>query len=424
MYREKSKEELQALLKELNEQYAQIQAKGLKLDMSRGKQSPEQLDLSMDIMDTLSKDDLLVAENGADCRSYGVLDGIPEAKRMMAEILDVDPSEVFLGGTSLNLMHDMVSFCWLHPLPGCDTPWGKQPEIKFLCPCPGYDRHFNVTAHFGIQNVVVPMTAEGPDMDVVEQMVQNDASIKGIWCVPKYSNPTGITYSDEVVRRLANLKPAAKDFRIFWDNAYGLHDLYDDRTETLLPLMAALKEAGNPNMAFQFCSFAKVTFGGASIAAVAASADDMAYINKHMALQMICADKVNQLRHARYFDSSLEQIKKHMKKHAALLRPKFEIVLNTLEEELGGLGIAAWTNPLGGYFVSLDVPEGCAKRVVALCKGAGVTMTPAGATFPYGNDPADRNIRIAPSYPSVEELRESAKLLCLCTKIAAIETMI
>lgn len=424
MYGGKSKQELQTILKELNNEYAKAKELGLKLDMSRGKPSPEQLDLSMGLMDVLGSEDKLIAEDGTDCRNYGGMDGIPEAKRLMAAILEMDAADVFIGtGSSLNLMHDLTAFCFLHPLPGSDKPWSRQGEIKFLCPVPGYDRHFAVSQHFGIQLVAVPLTDEGPDMDVVEKLVADDASIKGMWCVPKYQNPTGITFSDAVVRRIAALKPAAVDFRIFWDNAYAIHDLYEERQEKLLPLAAALKEAGNEDMAFQFCSFAKVTFGGSGIAAVGASPANTAWIKQHMSLQIICNDKVNQLRHVRYF-GDITGLREHMKKHAVLLRPKFAVVQEVLERELGGLELAAWTQPLGGYFISLDAPKGCAKRVIALCKEAGVVMTPAGATFPYGNDPDDRNIRIAPSFPSVEELRQAAELLCLCVKIAGVEKLL
>lgn len=424
MYREKSKDELQAILKELHKEYAKVKELGLKLDMSRGKPSPRQLDLSMDLMDVLGSEDRLVAEDGGDCRNYGGMDGIPEAKRLMASILECDAANVFIGtGSSLNLMHDLTGFCFLHPLPGCDKPWCAQGEVKFLCPSPGYDRHFAVSNHFGVKLVSVPMTATGPDMDMVERLVAADAAIKGMWCVPKYSNPTGVTYSDETVRRIAALKPAAKDFRVFWDNAYAIHDLYEDRKDRLLPLSEALKETGNVDMAFEFCSFAKVTFGGGGIAAVGASPDNIAWLRRHMSLQIICNDKVNQLRHVRYF-GDLEGLREHMRKHAVLLRPKFAVVQETLERELGGLGLAEWTKPLGGYFVSLDAPEGCAKRVIALCGDAGVVMTPAGATFPYGEDPEDRNIRIAPSFPSVEELQQAAELLCLCVKIAGAERLL
>lgn len=422
MYQEKSNAELQAILTELKSDYANIKKAGLKLDMSRGKPSPEQLDISSDLLDVMNRGSDFIAEDGSDCRNYGSLDGIPEAKRLMASLLEVEPSETFIGsGSSLNLMHDLISFCWLHPLPGCDKPWSAQGEVRFLCPVPGYDRHFAVTDHFGIQNIPVPMTSTGPDMDEVERLIANDPAIKGIWCVPKYSNPTGVTYSDETVRRLAALKPAAKDFRIFWDNAYAVHDLYEQKRDTLLPFLPALKNAGNDNLAFLFSSFAKVTFGGGGISAVGASAENMGFIKKHMSLQTINYDKVNQLRHTRYFSGGIADILTHMAKHRAILAPKFAVVQQVLERELSGLGIADWTTPLGGYFISLNTPEGCAKRIVELCKEAGVILTGAGATFPYGKDPDDRNIRIAPSYPTVEELRQASELLCLCVKIASIE---
>lgn len=424
MYREKSAGSLRNILKDLMEEYAGAKNKGLSLDMSRGKPGPDQLDLSMGIMDVLGSGDRLTAEDGTDCRNYGGFEGIPEARRLLGAMMGLDENEVFIGGgNSLNLMHDLVTFCCLHPLPGCDDAWLPQGEIKFLCPSPGYDRHFAVTQHLGIKLVPVPMNDEGPDMDVVERLVRHDAAIKGMWCVPKYSNPTGVTYSRKTVDRLAALSPAAKDFRIFWDNAYAIHDLYPDAPDVLPNLMEALRRHGNEDMAFFFCSFAKVTFGGAGIAAVGASPRNMAYIKKHMSQQLICNDKVNQLRHVRFF-RDMDGLRAHMAKHAAILRPKFEMVETVLERELGGLGIAEWTKPRGGYFISLDVPDGCAKRAHTLCKEAGVTLTPAGATFPYGADPADRNIRIAPSYPSIDELREAAGLLALCVKIASVERLL
>lgn len=424
VYQQKSPQELAEILENLHKQHEQIKQKGIRLDMSRGKPSPEQLDLTQDLMDVLHKDSCLIAEDGTDCRNYGGLDGIVEAKRLMASMLDVAQDEVFVGnGSSLNLMHDLATFCWLHPMPGNQIPWSKQGEIKFLCPSPGYDRHFAVSEHLGIQNIPVPMTAEGPDMDVVEQMVAADPQIKGMWCVPKYSNPTGITYSDETVRRMAALQPAATDFRIFWDNAYGVHDLYEDQNVALLSLMDELKKNKKEDMAFLFASFSKISFGGAGIAAAAASADNMAWIIRQMSMQMICSDKINQLRHVRYF-GDLAGVRAHMQKHAAILRPKFQAVQKILEQGLVALGIATCSKPLGGYFISLDVPAGCAKRTIALCKEAGVVMTPAGATFPGKHDPEDSNIRIAPSYPSVEELCQAAELLCLCTKIAVVEKLI
>lgn len=424
MYANKNKAQLQEILKDLTNQYAQAKAQGLSLDMSRGKPSPDQLDLSMDLLDTLGQNDSLLAEDGTDCRNYGGPCGIPEARRLMGSIMQVTEDEVFIGGgSSLNLMHDVVTFCWLHPLPGCKVPWGKQQSIKFLCPSPGYDRHFAVSEHFGIELVTVPMRDDGPDMDVVEALVEADPTVKGMWCMPKYANPTGVTYSQQTVHRLAHLRPAAKDFRIFCDNAYAIHDLYPDRQDTLPDLMAAMKAAKNDDLLLIFCSFAKVTFGGAGIAAAGASKTNMEWIRHHMSLQTICNDKVNQLRHARYF-GNMDGLRAHMEKHAAILRPRFELVLECLEQELGGLGIANWTKPLGGYFISLDVSDGCAKRTVALCKEAGVIITPAGATFPYGADPRDSNIRIAPSFPSLEELGKTAKLLCLCVKIASVEKLL
>lgn len=424
MYAEKSCAELQEILKDLMKEYSNAKAQNLSLDMSRGKPSPEQLDISMDILDALNKDSDLIAEDGTDCRNYGALNGIPETRRLMAGIMDVEADDVFIGGgSSLNLMHDVLGFCWMHTLPGAAKPWGKQDKVKFICPVPGYDRHFSVAEHFGIELVPVPMLESGPDMDILRELVENDASVKGMWCMPKYANPTGNTYSQETVDRLAALKPAADDFRIFCDNAYAIHDLHSDQRDNLPNMMEAMKKAGTEDLLFIFCSFAKVTFSGGGISAAAASPSNMQWIMNHMSLQTICFDKVNQLRHARYF-GGMDGLMAHMEKQATFLRPRFQIVQDCLESSLGGLGIATWTKPLGGYFISLDVMEGCAKRTVSLCKEAGVVITPAGATFPYGNDPADSNIRIAPSYPSTDELEKAAILLSLCAKIACAEKLI
>lgn len=423
-YREKSPQELTALLAELKNNYAAVKAKKLNLDMSRGKPDPQQVLLSKPVLDMVNSETSLIAEDGTDCGNYGGFGGIPEAKRLISAILDLPSEEIFIGGgSSLNLMHDVTTFCWLYPLPGGELPWCKQGPVKFLCPSPGYDRHFAVSQHLGLELVPVPMTATGPDMDVVEALVRDDASIKGMWCIPKYSNPTGVTYSDDTVRRLANLSPAAPDFRIFWDNAYAIHELYADRADTLLNIMTELKKTGKENMIFEFCSFAKITFGSACIAAVGAAPDNMAFVHKHMFYQLISNDKLNQLRHARYF-KNLDGLRAHMAKHAALVRPKFEAVEEIFHRELSGLGIAAWTKPLGGYFVSFDTLDGCAKRVYALCKEAGVVLTPPGATFPYGNDPHDKNLRIAPSFPALEELRAASELFCLSVKLASVEKLL
>lgn len=420
-YTEMGTDELKTLLQGLNAEYEAKKSDGLKLDMSRGKPNTDQLDISRDMLDTVSSKSSTVAENGVECGNYMPLDGIPEAKRLMAQMLEVGEDEVFVGGnSSLNLMHDMIGFCYLFPLPGCDKPWVKQEKAKFLCPVPGYDRHFAVTEHFGIEMIPVPMDSEGPDMDIVERLVSSDASVKGMWCVPKYSNPTGITYSDAVVRRIAAMKPAAGDFRIFWDNAYAVHDFLPDNQARLLPLLDELKKHGNENNVFMFASTSKISFPGGGIAAIGASKENLGFIKKHMSIQTIGYDKINQLRHARYF-GDIEGIKRHMKLHADVMRPKFELVLESLNRELDGLGIAEWEKPVGGYFVSLDTLGGCAKRTVALCKDAGLVMTPAGATHPYGNDPDDKTIRIAPTFPGLDELRKACDLFCLCVKIAAVE---
>ncbi len=423
-YSEMSRDELESELSGLEAEYEAKKSSGINLDMSRGKPNVDQLEFTRAMLDTVDSKASTVAENGIECGNYMGLDGIPEAKRLMAEILEVSPAEVFVGGnSSLNLMHDIMTFCWLFPLPNSEKAWCKQDKVKFLCPAPGYDRHFAVTEHFRIEMLPVPMTADGPDMDVVEKLVKEDSSIKGMWCVPKYSNPQGITYSDDTVCRIAALAPAAKDFRIFWDNAYAVHDFYDDRKSSLLPLLAELKKYGHENNAFMFTSTSKISFPGGGISAIGASDANMAYIKKHMAIQTIGYDKLNQLRHARFF-KSMDGILNHMKLHAAIMRPKFEMVLNALDSELGGLQISSWEKPLGGYFICLDTMNGCAKEVVSLCKNAGLVMTPAGATHPYGNDPDDKTIRIAPSFPSVAELEKAANLFCLCVKLASVKKLL
>ncbi len=407
----------------LREQYEVYKNKGLKLDLSRGKPDGDQLDLAMPMFGILKDQQDFLDETGFDCRNYGVLEGIPEARRLMGEILELEPDEVIVGGSSsLNLMHDCVGIGFLHGFPGGKGGWRKEETVKFLCPSPGYDRHFAVTEHFGFELIAVPMQSDGPDMDVVEELVK-DAAVKGIWCVPKYQNPMGITFSDEVVRRMANLSPAAGDFRIFWDNAYAVHDLEPGKGDKLLNLMAELKKAGKPDMALFFTSTSKISFAGAGIAAVGGSAANIAWLKKHFGLQMISGDKINQLRHARYF-KNMDGILSHMEKQAALLRPKFDAVLDALERELAPTGVASWTRPRGGYFIPLDVMDGCAKRTVALCKEAGVVMTGAGATFPYGNDPKDRNIRIAPTFAQTKDVEMAASLLCLCVRLACGEKLL
>ena len=422
LYSQMKRDELSALLSELSLQYEAVKAKGLKLDMSRGKPEASQLSVSEELLKTLSSDEDCFAENGFDCRNYGVLDGIPEAKRLFAEILDVPVSNVLVGGaSSLNLMYDEIARAMLFGVVGGDTPWGAQGKIKFLCPVPGYDRHFAICELMGIEMINIPMTESGPDMDMIESLVSADESIKGIWCVPKYANPNGCVYSDETVRRFAALKPKAKDFRIFWDNAYIVHDLYG--YVPLANIFALAKEYGNENMPLIFTSTSKISYAGAGISCMAASEANLAKTKKSMGIQTIGFDKLNQLRHAKYFGSGANVIE-HMKKHAEILRPKFEAVLDAFDKELAPIGVARWSRPLGGYFISLDVTEGSAKRVYELAKGAGVTLTAAGAPFPYGVDPNDENLRIAPSYPPVSELNEAVNVLCLCVKIAAIESLL
>ena len=422
-YSDMTKEELLSLKEQLLAEYEQIKAQGLSLDMSRGKPSSAQLDLTMDMMDVLTSSSLLKSDGGADCRNYGVLDGIPEAKALMGAMMDSPADQIIVcGNSSLNIMYDTVSRSMTHGVLG-STPWAKLPKVKWLCPVPGYDRHFAICEHFGIEMINVPMTPEGPDMDMVEKLVMEDDAIKGIWCVPMYSNPQGITYSDETVKRFAALKPAAPDFRIFWDNAYCVHHLYFDEKAVLLDILSECEKAGNPDMVYKFGSTSKVTFPGSGVAAIASSKANIEQIKKQMTLQTIGYDKLNQLRHVRYF-KNLDGIMTHMEKQAAIMRPKFEAVLEVLEKELGGLGIGSWIAPKGGYFISFDALPGCAKAIVAKTKEAGVVMTGAGATFPYKKDPADSNIRIAPTFPTPEELSSAAAIFVLSVKLVSIDKIL
>ena len=417
-YMDMSKEELAEEINSLTAEYHRRQVLGLHLDMSRGKPCREQLDLSMGMMDVLDSSSDLTCEDGTDCRNYGQLTGIDEARVLLGDMMENNPNDIIIyGNSSLNVMYDTVARACTNGIMG-NTPWCKLDKVRFLCPVPGYDRHFAITEYFGIDMIPVPMNDHGPVMDIVEKLVHEDESIKGIWCVPKYSNPSGCSYSDETVRRFARLKPAARDFRIFWDNAYGMHHLYDEKQDYLIEILAECKRAGNPDLVYKFASTSKITFPGSGIAALATSPNNMEDIRNQLRRQTIGHDKVNQLRHVRFF-GDIHGMVEHMRKHADILRPKFELVENTLEEELGGLDIATWTKPLGGYFIGFESMPGCAKDIVAACKKAGVQMTPAGATWPYGKDPNDTSIRIAPTYPSLEDLGKAAKLFSLCVRLVS-----
>ncbi len=422
-YSNLSKSELTAQLNELSQQYKGFVDMGLSLDMSRGKPCTEQLDICLPMLDVLNSSVSCKSEKGFDLRNYGILDGIPECKELMAQLIQVRPEQVMIGGnSSLNMMFDTISCMMTTPVAEGCTPWFNVPDRKFLCPVPGYDRHFSVTGYFGFEMIPVPMTAEGPDMDVVEQLVKNDASIKGIWCVPKYANPTGITYSDETVRRFARLQPAAKDFRIMWDDAYCVHDIADEG-DKLLSIMDECEKAGNPDLPVIFCSTSKVSFPGAGVAAMASSENNMKVFKARYTNQTIGFDKLNMLRHLLFF-KNFDGIKAHMNKHKEILKPRFDTVISKFEEQLASCDIAQWTKPNGGYFVSVNVYPGTAKAVVKMCKEAGLVLTPAGATFPGGFDPEDSNIRIAPSYPPVEELQVAMDVFCTCVRICAIEKML
>ena len=421
-YSEMSKEQLQAEKTALEKQYADYKAKGLKLDMSRGKPAPEQLNLSLDMLLHCLDGDYK-SSNGIDCRNYGVLDGIPEAKALFQEMLGVSADEVIVGGnSSLTLMYDSVARAMQFGVYGSTKPWGKCDKVKFLCPVPGYDRHFAITEHFGFELVPVPMNSDGPDMDVVEKLVISDDKIKGIWCVPKYENPTGIVYSADVVRRFAALKPAAEDFRIFWDNAYCVHN-FDGKCAEIPDIISECDKAGNSDLVYEFCSTSKITFPGSGISAVASSPANLIDIRAFLKFATIGPDKINQLRHARFFRNSAG-LRAHMKKHAAIMKPKFDAMYKVLNEELDGLGIAEWTVAKGGYFASYDTLPGCARAVVEMAAEHGVKFTPAGSTYPHGNDPQDSNIRLAPSFATVDEIESAVTVLALCTKIVSIDKML
>ena len=416
------KNELIKLNEEAKKQYDELCKQGLKLDMSRGKPSPAQLDLSLDML-THCLDGDYMSETGVDCRNYGVLDGIEEAKRLCMPMLGVAHDEIIIGGnSSLQLMYDTMARAMLLGVLGGDKPWGKNEKVKFLCPAPGYDRHFAICQSLGIEMITVPYTPDGPDMDVVEKLVSEDELIKGIWCVPMYSNPDGYTYSDETVKRFAALKPAAEDFRIFWDNAYCVHHLKDDH-DSLLNIFDEAKKCGNEDMIFEFASTSKITFPGAGVAVIAASENNVKQISKLLGMQNISYDKVNQLRHVRYFGNA-DGLRKYMEKHKAILAPKFDTVIRILTEQMGDLDILTWNEPKGGYFISVNTLDGCAKEVARLCKEGGVVLTGAGATFPYKKDPNDKNIRLSPSFPTLEDLTKAMELFCICVKLASAEKLL
>lgn len=421
-YLKMTKAELQAELANAMEQYSEEKKKGYNLDMSRGKPDPTQLNLSMRMLEQ-NPYDLIYTRKGTDVRNYGELAGVDEAKELFADILGVKMENIIMGGqSSLCLMYDCFIKAIVLGVYGGSKPWGQQGKLKFLCPVPGYDRHFRICEEFGVEMINVPMTSEGPDMDLVRQYVENDPSVKGIWCVPKYSNPLGITYSPETVEAFAALKPAADDFRIFWDNAYHVHG-FRDNDDYLENIFDACAKYGSEDMVYEFMSTSKVTFSGAGVAVFAASKNNIAFLTRQMNVQTLGYDKLNQLRHVKYFKNA-EGLYEHMKKQADYLRPKFDCTLAMLEDGLAGLDIAEWTRPNGGYFISFDGLKGTAKRCVALCKEAGVKFTDAGATFPYGLDPDDKNIRIAPSFPATDQLYRCMKVFCVCQRIAALEVLI
>ncbi len=417
-FRTKSKDELQALKEDIDKKYQEWKDMNLSLDMSRGKPAPSQIDYSNKMLETMTD---FHTEAGMDVRNYGVLDGIPDMKQLFSELLDIPADQLVVGGNaSLNLMFDAVMRLYVFGTMG-EKPWGQLEKVKFLCPSPGYDRHFSISQTLGMEMIPIKMTNAGPDMDQVEKLVAEDDSIKGIWCVPKYSNPQGICYSDETVERLASMKTAAKDFKIFWDNAYGVHWVFED--VKVKDILKESEKAGNPNRPYYFFSTSKISFPGAGVSLVAASKENIAEIKKIMGSQTIGFDKINQLRHVQFFQNA-DGVRKHMEVLAQCMRPKFETVLKTLENELGGSELITWENPKGGYFVSVDVLPGCAKEVVRLAKEAGVVLTGAGATYPLGQDPQDSNLRIAPSYPTVEELQKAMDLFCVCVKKAGVEKLL
>lgn len=416
-----SKEELMSFKNENVKLYDDFKAQGLCLNMARGNPCKEQLDLSVDMLKVFD-DGQFMSTCGSDVRNYGLLDGIPEAKKLFSDMIGVNEDEIIIfGNSSLNAMYFAVQTAFNKGVLG-GKPWSQCGKIKFLCPVPGYDRHFKVTEFFGVEMINIPMTSTGPDMDMVEKLVAEDESIKGIWCVPQYSNPDGIVYSDETVKRFAALKPKAKDFRIFWDNAYCIHHLTES-PEYILNILEEAKKAGNEDIVYIFGSTSKITFPGAGVAVMGASEANIDDLKKYLGISIISYDKMNQLRHVKYF-GTFENMLEHMKKHMAIIAPKFKLVCDKLKEELAPLGIGSWTEPKGGYFVSFNAPNGCAKRIVQLCADAGVTLTGAGATYPYGKDPEDKNIRLAPTYPPIEDLAKAMELFTICVKIAAAEKLL
>ena len=421
LYNQMSKEELVSLKGELEKKYEEVKSLGLSLDMSRGKPSADQLDLTMDMLNVMSSVEDCKAENGFDCRNYGVLDGMPECKKLFADILDVEPKNIIIGGTSsLNLMYDYLNQCMYLGVTGCE-PWSKQGKVKFICNTPGYDRHFAITELFGIEMISVEMDEFGPDVEKIAELVK-DPMVKGMFCVPKYSNPNGVTYTDERVKALAALKPAAKDFRVIWDNAYIIHEL-TDTPDILMNIFEACKEFGTEDNFVEFTSTSKISFPGAGVSAIAASDNNIAEIKKRLNFQTISYDKLNQLRHVKFFKNA-DGVKAHMDKHAAIMAPKFNMVLDMLEKEIAPLGIGEWVKVKGGYFISYNTVGSSAKRIGELCKNAGLVLTTVGATYPYGVDPEDKNIRTAPSFPPVDDLRKAMEVFCLCAKLAAVEALV
>ena len=417
-----TKEERAAELDALMRQYEEAKKKGYQLDMSRGKPAPNQLDLSMDMFGQ-DPQTLIHSRKGTDVRNYGELAGVDEAKQLFADLLGLKMENIIMGGqSSLALMYDCIIKAWVFGVNGGSRPWGQQGKVKFLCPVPGYDRHFRITQEFGFEMINIPMTPTGPDMELVKHYVENDAAVKGIWCVPKYSNPEGTTYSKETVEAFAALKPAADDFRIFWDNAYVVHGFREEDDE-LINIFEACKKYGSEDMVYEFMSTSKVTFSGAGLAVIAASESNVKFLLKQIGVQTIGYDKINQLRHVNYFGGKKENVYAHMKRQAAIIRPKFDTVIRTLTEGLNGLDIGSWTNPNGGYFICYKGLKGTAKRCVQLCADAGVKLTGAGAPFPYGIDPEDNVIRIAPSFPTPDQLADSMEVFCLCQRIAALESL-